>query len=103
MSASLNEQIVADASPINIYPNPFTEGTNIAHPGVKSGDIVSVYVYDYQGKLIKKLVHAETSSTDGFTATWDGTNDANAEARKGVYFVSINVNGQNSTKQLIKN
>ena len=103
MSASLNEQMVADASPISIYPNPFTEGTNIVHPGVKSGDIVSVYVYDYQGKLIKKLVQAETSSSDGFTATWDGTNDVNAEARNGVYFVSINVNGQNSTKQLIKN
>jgi hypothetical protein len=103
MSASLGEQMVPDASPINIYPNPFTEGTNIVHPGVKSGDIVSVYVYDYQGKLIKKLVQTETSSADGFTATWDGTNDVNAAARNGVYFVSINVNGQNSTKQLIKN
>jgi hypothetical protein len=103
MAANLNEQMVETDSPINIYPNPFTEGTNIVHPGVKVGDIVSVYVYDYQGKLIKKLVQAETSSSDGFTTTWDGTNDANAEARKGIYFVSINVNGQNSTKQLIKN
>lgn len=95
--------MVVTDSPINIFPNPFSEGTNIVHPGVKSGDIISVYVYDYQGKLIKKLVQTETSSTDGFTATWDGTNDANAETRNGVYFVSINVNGQNSTKQLIKN
>jgi len=102
MSASLGEQMVMTESLISIYPNPFSEGTSIIHQGVKSGDIISAYVYDYQGKLIKKLVQMETASTNGFSRIWDGTNEVNSEVGKGVYFVSINVNGHNSTKQLIK-
>lgn len=103
ISASLEEQISQDDSPISVYPNPFDASTNISYPGVKSGDVVSIYIYDYQGKLIKKLMQATTVSNDGLLVTWDGTSDTNAQVRNGVYFVSINVNGQNTTKQLIKN
>lgn len=103
MSASLEEQIPEDGSPISIYPNPFNESTNIVHPGIKAGDVVSVYIYDYQGKLIKKLLQSTTSTNNGFHVAWDGTSDSNANVRNGVYFVSININGQNITKQLIKN
>lgn len=103
MSASLNEQLPEDGSPISVYPNPFNDATTIAHPGVKTGDVVSIYVYDYQGKLIKKVVETETATNDGYSTNWDGTNDSNAQVRNGVYFVSISVNGQIFTKQLIKN
>lgn len=103
MSASLDEQLAEDGSLINIYPNPFNESSTISHPGVKAGDIVSVFVYDYQGKLVKKLVQSETASNTGFETSWNGTNDQNSQVRNGVYFISITVNGQNFTKQLIKN
>ena len=103
MSASLDEQIHADSSPIMVYPNPFTEGTMIAHPGVNAGDVISVSIYDYQGKLIRKLVQAETAIENGYHVSWDGNNTAGAAVRNGIYFVSININGVNFTKQLIKN
>ena len=103
MSASLQEQLQEDASPISVYPNPFENATTIMHPGVKAGDVISVYLYDSQGKLLRKLVQSEVASHDQFSVNWDGNNDANAPVRKGVYFISIHVNGQNTTKQLIKN
>ena len=102
MSASLEEQIPPDNSPIAVYPNPFSEGTMISHPGVKAGDIVSVSIYDYQGKLIRKLTQSETAVQDGFEISWDGNAASGTTVRNGVYFVSINVNGVTSTKQLIK-
>jgi hypothetical protein len=102
MSASLGEQIPPDNSPIAVYPNPFSEGTMISHPGVKAGDIVSVSIYDYQGKLIRKLIQSETAVQDGFEISWDGNATSGTTVRNGVYFVSINVNGATSTKQLIK-
>jgi hypothetical protein len=102
MSASLEEQIAQENSPISIYPNPFNEGTTIVHPGVRSGDVVSVSIYDYQGKMIRKLVQSQVASNNGFETTWDGMNETNSPVRNGVYFVSINVNGENTTKQLIK-
>lgn len=103
MSASLEEQLTEDDSPVNVFPNPFSDETKIVHPGATSGDIISVYIYDYQGKLIKKLAQSQTVSTDGFEIIWDGTNEINSQVRNGVYCVSINMNGQNVTKQLIKN
>ena len=102
MSASLDEQISPDNSPISVYPNPFNEGTMISHPGVQAGDVVSVSIYDYQGKLIRKLAQSETAAENGLQISWDGNNATGTQVRNGVYFVSINVNGENSTKQLIK-
>ena len=103
MAGTLNDQLAIDNSPISVYPNPFNTQTTIAYPSVKSGDVVSISIYDYQGKLIKKVVQNQIAANDGFTAIWDGTNEVNSEVRNGVYFVSIQVNGQNSNKQIIKN
>jgi hypothetical protein len=103
MAGTLNDQLAIDNSPISVYPNPFNTQTTIAYPSIKSGDVVSISIYDYQGKLIKKVVQNQIAANDGFTAIWDGTNEVNSEVRNGVYFVSIQVNGQNSNKQIIKN
>lgn len=103
MSASLLEQIPEENSPIELYPNPFDESIHISHPGVNNGDVVSVYIYDYQGKLIKRLVQSKTIETNGFEILWDGTNEINSNVRNGIYFVSMQINGQNFTKQVIKN
>jgi flagellar hook assembly protein FlgD len=103
MSASLTEQLIEDGSSINVYPNPFSAATTITCESINSGDIVSVFVYDYQGKLIRKLIQSEVVSSNDFETTWDGMNEQNSEVLAGVYFLSITVNGQNFTKQLIKN
>jgi hypothetical protein len=103
MSASLTEQLIDDGSSINVYPNPFSVATTITCESINSGDIVSVFVYDYQGKLIRKLIQSEVVSSNDFETTWDGMNEQNREVLAGVYFLSITVNGQNFTKQLIKN
>lgn len=103
MSAGLNEQLKNSDNSINVYPNPFSEDLNINMPSVNPGDVVSVFIYDYQGKLIRKVMESEQSSNDGLSVNWDGKSDGNSIVRKGVYFVSINVNGLNFNKQIIKN
>lgn len=103
MSASLEEQLVASDSPIEVYPNPFLEQTTIAFPAAQVGDVISVAVYDYQGKLVRTLCNGTTVSNNGFEITWDGTTENSAAARNGIYFISMRVNGEVITKQLIKN
>ncbi|MEJ6583445.1 MAG: T9SS type A sorting domain-containing protein [Crocinitomicaceae bacterium] len=103
MTSGLNEQIVASESLINVYPNPFSNDLTIDLPSVNAGDIVSVYIYNYQGQLIRKVIETETSVNSGLKVNWDGMSDNNTSVRKGVYFVSINVNGLNLNKQIIKN
>jgi hypothetical protein len=103
MSASIDELLPAQEGPLMTYPNPFSTSTQIVYANAKAGDVVSVSIYDYQGKLIRQLKNAETLSTSGMAIEWDGTTDAGADAHKGIYFVSMTVNGQPFTAQLIKN
>jgi len=103
MSASIDELLPPQQGPLMTYPNPFSTSTQIVYANAKAGDVVSVSIYDYQGKLIRQLKNAETLSTSGVAIEWDGTTDAGADARKGIYFVSMTVNGQPFTAQLIRN
>jgi flagellar hook assembly protein FlgD len=64
---------------------------------------VSISIYDYQGKLMRNLKNAETLSTSGLAVDWDGTTENGAAARNGIYFVSMTVNGQPYTAQIIRN
>ena len=95
------DAVNAALSPAAVLPDGFA--TTITCESINSGDIVSVFVYDYQGKLIRKLIQSEVVSSNDFETTWDGMNEQNREVLAGVYFLSITVNGQNFTKQLIKN
>lgn len=101
MSAGLTEQLVDDKGPIAVYPNPFSASQTIAMT-TDAGAVASVYIYDYTGQLVRKLMHNEQLTDGQINAIWNGTNDAGAEVKQGVYYVSLTVNGQVFTKQLVK-
>lgn len=101
MSSGLKE-IKELNSIISVAPNPFTDATTISFPS-KKGDQLSVYIYDVQGNVVNKI-HSNTIVTSENTEiNWDGTNSAGAPVHKGVYFVSINLNGQMHTQRIIRN
>ncbi|MFT6982862.1 MAG: flagellar hook assembly protein FlgD [Crocinitomicaceae bacterium] len=85
-----------------MYPNPFHDGVNIYSNNVSTGDKVSVYVYSAQGKLIKPLMKAETLTQNELLIEWDGTNQTNAPAASGLYFISVNINGVMTQHRVIK-
>jgi flagellar hook assembly protein FlgD len=103
MSASIDELLPAQAGPLMTFPNPFSTSTQIVYANAKAGDVVSVSIYDYQGKLMRQLKNTEIQATNGFAIEWDGTTETGADARKGIYFVSMTVNGQPFTAQIIRN
>ncbi|MFT6243958.1 MAG: hypothetical protein ACJA0U_001155 [Salibacteraceae bacterium] len=89
-------------SQFSLYPNPFHDGVNIYSNNVSTGDKVSVYVYSAQGKLIKPLMKAETLTQNELLIEWDGTNQTNAPAASGLYFISVNINGVMTQHRVIK-
>lgn len=101
-TAALLEQNFG-ASQFSLYPNPFNAGVNIYSNNVSTGDKVSVYIYNAQGKIIKKLMKAETLNSKELQVAWDGTNEKNLPTSGGLYFVSINVNGHLTQHRVIKN
>ncbi|MES2556871.1 MAG: FlgD immunoglobulin-like domain containing protein [Bacteroidota bacterium] len=86
----------------NVYPVPFTDQTTINNDQFQQGDRVSVYIYDFQGKLIKQLAN-QTVISSGFSGfVWDGTSDQGAAVTKGSYKVSMNRNGSFSSTTVMK-
>lgn len=89
-------------SQFSLYPNPFNDGVNIYSNNVEMGDRVSVYVYNSQGQIIKRLMKTETLDKDELHIVWDGKNEQNEVTSGGLYFISINVNGVLTQHRVIR-
>ena len=87
ISLSTEELIVEEDSEIKVYPNPAEESVRI-DLGLENASRVSLYIYDYAGKLVEKLVDKQTFSSAESEVTW---NSSLAEA--GVYYYSALVDG----------
>ncbi len=101
MSNELKEMTSDQKGAISIVPNPSSNGTKISFEAV-IGDNLSVYIYDTQGNIVNKLVANSTVNSKQVNLDWDGTNSEGASVHKGVYFVSVNLNGKFMTERIIR-
>ncbi len=85
---------------IQTYPNPFENSTSIVYALDKSA-FVSVFIYDMQGRLTRKLAR-ENQMAGTYKLEWDGTNENGHEVTSGAYFYSVMVDGVSYTGKLIK-
>ena len=102
MNLSAEELLSNTDASVLVYPNPFEKEVSIDVKSLKAGDILSAYIYDSQGKLIKKLSNNYELQQDGYTINWDGNTEENVLVKKGVYYISLRINGVESSKQLVK-
>lgn len=86
----------------NAFPNPFDASINLYSTKVVPGDVVSVSIYDTQGKAIRQLMSGESVSGESLHLIWNGDNDGGEAVSSGMYFVSINVNGVLSNQRILK-
>ena len=102
MSVGITELSNENNGDWNVYPVPFSDQLTINNEQLQEGDRVSVYIYDFQGKLIKQLANQTVISNDFTGFVWDGTNDQGTAAAKGSYMVSMNRNGGFSSTTVLK-
>lgn len=76
-----------------IYPQPTENSTHIVPPSIAVGDQVSLYVYNSEGRLIRKLLENSVISAPFNGMEWDGKNDAGTTVSPGVYLLSLTKNG----------
>ncbi len=106
MEALMNESLMQiseeenEYSEIKVFPNPFESSTQIQLPDFAVNGSVNACIYDVQGNRIKQLV--KTNYLDQPQINWNGTNDQNESVSKGIYFVSVNINGVFYTKRVFK-
>jgi hypothetical protein len=85
----------------NNYPNPFNPETAIAY-SIAERASVSLRIYNVAGQLVRTLVDWEqTPRQEGFSVTWDGTNDVGAPVSSGVYFYRLVTKGFTETKKMV--
>lgn len=98
---SLLEQNLVEGD-LKIYPNPFTDEVNFYSKSFKSGDQVSITIYDQYGKRIRDLLHGEIIEEEELYLIWDGKNEEGEDVSQGLYLISINRNGTFTHERLIK-
>jgi len=88
------------------YPNPFSDSTIITYDMPETQKVM-IRIFDVRGRLIRILANEDQNA--GFkTVMWDGKNDDGDRVSAGIYFYqmhapsSINFNGLNTTKKMIK-
>ena len=100
-TSSLLEETQGE-SIFSVYPNPFSTGVNIYSPQMKAGDVLSIFIYDLQGKLVRKVAQNFTVDSNELLLEWNGQSDAGQEVDAGLYYISINRNGEMSNHRMVK-
>lgn len=101
INASLVEQLSTQNEKITVFPNPSNTDSRIYFKSIP-GDNLSVDIYDGQGLLVKKLRSNTLPNTNDTELNWDGTNENGIPVTKGIYFVSINLNGVFKTEKIVR-
>ena len=70
------------------YPNPFNPGTKIQFT-LPNQSLVSVFIYNAQGSLVRKLISQKTYAGGQTELAWDGKNDHGFGVSSGVYFYRL--------------
>ena len=80
-------------------PNPFRASTVINYSVGSTPRQVDIAVFDASGRLVKTLVSGMLAGSH--EANWDGRHEDGVRAAAGVYFVKVNVAGQQSAERVI--
>jgi M6 family metalloprotease-like protein len=84
------------------HPNPFNPTTTIRF-SIKERGRVTLTIYNAAGQRVRTLVdEIQTPSAMGFSAIWNGTNDAGERVASGVYLYKLTTgDGYQSVRKLV--
>ncbi len=82
----------ADIDLLHSYPNPFNSAIQIPFV-VRSGEEVSVDIYDMLGRKVKSLFNGITGTNSLRTVNWNGKDNFNHPVSSGSYLVVLKGNG----------
>jgi len=83
------EQGRMDALTLNVYPNPFSELTNISFGIGLNAESIELKIYDISGCLIKNLLRSTPYALRPTVVSWDGHDASGKQLPPGVYFCKL--------------
>jgi hypothetical protein len=100
-SVGLEEHSANGSAAVSVFPNPSNGLVNLSYT-LESDAFVNLFIYDIQGKLVKRLVKQKEQEGSHQTE-WDNKDDNGNHAAAGVYFYSLKVNEQLFSGRIIIN
>jgi flagellar hook assembly protein FlgD len=64
--------------------------------------VLSIFVYNIHGKRIARLMDNNVITSSELLLEWDGNNEDGSPVSGGMYYISINRNGQLSNHRVVK-
>ena len=82
-----------------IRPNPFTSRTTVGFT-LSRRERVRVWVYDVNGRLVRKLVDGTVMEPGSHDAGWDGRSDGGTSLASGLYLCRLDVGERSETRRI---
>ena len=97
-----NEIIPESHIVVNNYPNPFNPSTIISFsvPHDLTNSLVTLNIYDIQGKLVRTLVQ-EQLPAGNYLTKWYGKNEAGNHVASGVYIYNLQVDQKQASGKMM--
>jgi len=81
------------------YPNPFNPSTTLSYE-LEASATVSLAIFDVAGKLVQRLVAAESRGAGRHEIVWDGRDETGRLAAAGVYFYRLDAGDYSQTRRM---
>ena len=63
--------------------------------------MISLNIYDVQGRMVQSLITDDYFSSGHHQVTWDGKNNMGIQLPSGMYFYKLMANHQSLTKKMV--
>ncbi len=94
------EPVPIEGFPVQNYPNPFGEETNIVFTLRESAD-VEIRIYNTLGQKVRTLVKKGLPKGE-HGIVWDGRNENGEEVGSGIYLLKIDIDGRSQIVKVAK-
>ena len=82
------------------FPNPFNPSTEIKFT-VGKDELVSLNIYDIQGRLVSSLIDNYFYSAGSYKMNWDGKNKYGTQVPSGMYLYKLESSNQIVTRKMV--
>ncbi len=82
------------------FPNPFNPSTEILFT-VGNDELVSLNIYDIQGRLVSSLIDNSFYSAGSYKMNWDGKNQYGTQVPSGMYLYKLESSNQIVTRKMV--
>ena len=92
-------EVNTQSSPVSVYPNPFTNETNISFH-LSASATVSLEIYNTKGEKVISLINHQEKTRGLHRVSWNGKDEKGVKLSEGLYFYRLDA-GEKFTGRIV--